>query len=66
MIDDIHDGSELSDKSALKNKKKKHERDAELPKVLWQVSFFISIMMLILYLVGIYCTYYNDPKEFDV
>jgi hypothetical protein len=35
MIDDIHDGSELSEKSALKNKKKKHERDAELPKVLW-------------------------------
>jgi hypothetical protein len=66
MVDDIHDGSELSDRSALKNKKKKLERDAELPKVLWQVSLFISIMMLILYLVGIYCTYYNDPKEFDV
>ena len=66
MVDDIHDGSELSERSALKNKKNKQERDAELPKVLWQVSLFVSIMMLILYLVGIYCTYYNDPKEFDI
>ena len=65
MIDDIHDSSELSPLSSLKNKKKKHERDAELGKVLWQVSLFISCMLLVLYLVGIYCTYYNDPKEFD-
>ena len=33
--------------------------------MLWWVAFVISCILTALYFIGIYFTYYDDPKDFD-
>ena len=67
MIADIHDEYYLSPLVNLKDYKQKKlytKKYDELIASLWHVFAVIAMMFMFLYLVGIYMTYFDDPKGF--
>lgn len=64
----MHDPVYLSPLHSLEDLKpafKKPKHDVELRKVLWWVAFTISSILMFLYFIAMYFTYFDDPKEFN-
>jgi len=67
MISDIHDASYKTPLTVLKGYKQQQsseQRTAEMNEVLWWVFFAISCILVVMYCIGLYFTYFDDPKEF--
>lgn len=68
MISDIHDEDYTTPMAALKTYKQTppaERKQSEVNEVLWWVAFVISMILTVLYWIGIYFTYYDDPKDFE-
>lgn len=67
MLHDMHDPVYLSPLQSLDDLKpafKKPKHDDELRRVLWWVALTVSGILLFLYFIAMYFTYFDDPKEF--
>ena len=68
MISDIHDEDYTTPMASLKGYKQSPPPDrkqSEVNEVLWWVAFVISCILTVLYFIGIYFTYFDDPKDFE-
>lgn len=67
MLHDMHDSVYLSPLGALEEITpafKKPKNDGELRRVLWWVALTVSGILLFLFFIAVYFTYFDDPKEF--
>ena len=67
MIHDIHDETYTTPLASLKDykfKSLKSKHSEELNGVVWYVTFIISCILSILYLIGLYFTYFDEPESF--
>lgn len=67
MIEDIHDSSYTTPLKALKQFKhlrSEEHRYSEVTDVFWWVGFLLSAILGFFYLVAVYFTYFNNPKDF--
>lgn len=68
MLHDMHDPVYLSPLGALEEMTpqfKKPKQDGELRRVLWWVALTITGILLFLFFIAAYFTYFDDPKEFN-
>ena len=69
MVSDIRDEEYQSPSATLgrdkynKDKNQK-DKDSEVHNILWWVAFIVSCCLTFLYCVGLYFTYFEDPKSF--
>eukprot|EP00356_Strombidium_inclinatum_P002280 CAMPEP_0170481524 /NCGR_PEP_ID=MMETSP0208-20121228/1938_1 /TAXON_ID=197538 /ORGANISM="Strombidium inclinatum, Strain S3" /LENGTH=122 /DNA_ID=CAMNT_0010754245 /DNA_START=782 /DNA_END=1150 /DNA_ORIENTATION=- len=68
MISDIREEDYTTPLQTLKQYKPKEspeKKAREVSDVLWWVFFIISVILSIIYAIGLYFTYFDDPKEFN-
>ena len=67
MIQDIHDEDYTSPLETLKDKKKENteKRSREVNDILWFVAFILSCCFAFFYMIAIYFTYFENPKDFE-
>ena len=47
------------------NPNSRAQSEAESVNIIWYVFFSISCVLTLLYSIGLYFTYFDDPKEFN-
>ena len=67
MVQDIHDEEYTSPLTTIRDAKpaSKQKRQSEVHDILWWVSFVISMAFSFFYLIAVYFTYFENPKEFE-
>lgn len=67
MVADIHDETYTTPLMTLKqrNQKSTVKRNEEVNHVLWWVAAVVIGILTFLYILGLYFTYFDDPKEFE-
>jgi len=67
MLSDIHDAKYVSPLHTLepyKSSSRRRSKDQEVHSVIWWVLFVLACILGFMYLIGMYFTYFDDPKEF--
>lgn len=68
MLHDMHDQQYLSPLHSveeLRPKFKKNKNDTDLKKVLYWVGLAVSGVLLVVYFIAMYFTYFDDPRDFN-
>ena len=68
MISNIHDQEYKTPLASLKKYKQQLTQDQksdDMKDVLWWVFFACSCILGLMYIIGLYFTYFDDPKEFE-
>jgi len=67
MLHDMHDQAYMTPLPGLEAFRplEKPGKESELHSVLWWVGLTIACILTFLYAIGMYFTYFDDPKEFE-
>lgn len=69
MLHDMHDRTYQSPMKAIEElvpvfKRKMKKNDTELYRVLYWVGLAVTTILMVVYFISMYFTYFDDPKEF--
>ena len=65
MVHDIHDSKYASPLKTLQPYKQVRKSESDkVGDILWWIFFVLSCILLFVYVIGVYFTYFDDPDEF--